>query len=157
MKELQEGEAKGDNVKGTNLSPEELGLNLLEIRTVFYCNACIRYIPIKGDTEEAKKNHCMTLNHLKGVEEFNERERRRTLREEQRERARRRKQEDNEKEEKSKIANTSTETDKTSGTDDKNAEGNRPRRKIRLRIQMTKLQAEPYRLNRRWTLVTRIM
>lgn len=25
MKELQEGEAKGDNVKGTNLSPDELG------------------------------------------------------------------------------------------------------------------------------------
>lgn len=26
MKELQEGDAKGDNVKGTNLSPEELGM-----------------------------------------------------------------------------------------------------------------------------------
>lgn len=34
MKELQEGDVKGDNVKGTNLSPEELGtytLNFYEM------------------------------------------------------------------------------------------------------------------------------
>lgn len=85
------------------------------IRTVFYCNACARYMPIKGEVEEAKKNHCMTLNHLKSVEEFNERERRRAQREEARERAKRRRQEETEKEEKGKGANTSTELDKSAG------------------------------------------
>ncbi|ODM91945.1 hypothetical protein Ocin01_14741 [Orchesella cincta] len=112
MKELQEGEAKGDNVKGTNLSPEELGLDLVEIRTVFYCNACIRYIPIKGQTDDAKKNHCMTLNHLKNVEEFNEKERRRAQREEARERAKRKKQELSDKHEKRKDTTTDA-TDET--------------------------------------------
>lgn len=89
------------------------GLDLVEIRTVFYCNACIRYIPIKGEEDEAKRNHCMTLNHLKSVEEFNERERRRAQREEARERAKRRKQEEIEKEEKAKDAITSSELEKT--------------------------------------------
>jgi len=115
MKELQEREAKGNNVKGTNLSPEELGLNLVEIRTVFYCNACMRYIPIKGQQDEAKKNHCMTLNHLKSVEDFNEKERRRALREEARERAKRRKQEENEG--KSKEADQTGETGESANRD----------------------------------------
>lgn len=114
MKELQERTASGDNVSGTNLSPEELGMDLIEIRTCFYCNACIRYIPIKGDTDEAKKNHCMTLNHLKSVEEFNERERRRAQREEARERAnKRRKQEEAEKDEKNKDAGSTEQQDKS--------------------------------------------
>lgn len=104
----------------------KIGLDLIEIRTVFYCNACIRYIPIKGETEEAKKIHCMTLNHLKSVEEYNEREKRRLLREEARERAKRRKQEETEKEAKAKDANTSGELDKTvdeSLTTEKSEEG----------------------------------
>jgi hypothetical protein len=47
---------------------------LVEVRTVFFCNACVRYLPIKGEIEEAKERHCMTLTHVKGVEEFRQRE-----------------------------------------------------------------------------------
>jgi hypothetical protein len=87
MKELQEGEAKGENVKGTNLSQEELGLDLVEQRTVFYCNACTRYLPIKGTLEETKSKHCMTLTHLKYVDEYRQREKQIALREKEREKA----------------------------------------------------------------------
>lgn len=50
------------------------GGDLVEVRTVFFCNACVRYLPIKGEVEEAKERHCMTLAHIKGVEEFRQRE-----------------------------------------------------------------------------------
>ncbi|XP_021955184.1 DNA ligase 1 isoform X2 [Folsomia candida] len=74
MKELKDAEGKVDGVKGTNLTQEELGADLVEVRTVFFCNACVRYLPIKGDIDEAKERHCMTLTHVKGVEEFHQRE-----------------------------------------------------------------------------------
>jgi len=54
-----------------------LGLELLEQRTVFYCNACLRYLPIKDDVEETRRKHCMTVNHLRYVEELRLREKRR--------------------------------------------------------------------------------
>jgi len=53
-----------------------LGLDLVELRTVFFCNACVRYLPIKGDYDEVKSRHCMTLTHIKCVEEFRQREKR---------------------------------------------------------------------------------
>lgn len=69
----------------------------------------------------------MTLNHLKSVEEYNDRERRRAQREEARERAKRKKQEDEEKDDKIKDANTSGEIEKTTvegndGSEDANVD-----------------------------------
>ena len=77
MKELQERESRGETVKGTNLSPEELGFNLVDKRAVLNCQACVRYIPIKETEaeEDTKTKHCMTFSHIKYVDEYNERER----------------------------------------------------------------------------------
>lgn len=81
-----------------------IGADLLEIRTVFFCNACVRYLPIKGDTEEAKERHCMTLTHVKSVEDFRQREKkiaeRQRIRMEREEKEKQRKLKQKEEEEK---------------------------------------------------------
>lgn len=74
---MREKEAKGECVvKGTNLSEEDLGMNLMEQRTVYYCSACVRYLPIRDSEEETKMRHCTSLTHVKLVEEYRQRAKR---------------------------------------------------------------------------------
>jgi hypothetical protein len=48
-------------------------MDLLEEKNVFYCKACVRYFPIRDDLEETKMRHCLTLPHIKYVEEYRNR------------------------------------------------------------------------------------
>jgi len=45
-------------------------MDLLEEKNVFYCKACVRYFPIREDLEDTKMRHCMSLGHIKYVEEY---------------------------------------------------------------------------------------
>jgi len=71
LKEMKEMESKGECVKGTNMTPDQLGMNMLDEKTVVHCRACVRYFPIRdGNFEETQLKHCLTLNHIKQVEEY---------------------------------------------------------------------------------------